>query len=733
MKYDHVISLINDMASNFMVLDEQEIDVPTTGKFLNQMELIVGEAESQKVECLKRVAWGVTILLEKMVLNVVDQEEGCRLFEKGITRMQEISNSFKNMGSYEEDIEDYMKSIVELTGTAMKTEEIPGDASEPEEVPSEQSTQTEDKFEVQDESLLRDFITEGLEYIGEIEVNILNLEQSPEDKEYINAVFRPFHSIKGVAGFLELDEIRDLAHALENLLDRVRSNELPVNSPLIDIILDGADTLKEMIGSLKEVLDGERDKPAKPDVSDLKNRIKNIDQQTDARGGVKKLGTILIEDGIIAEDELEDSLEAAKKDPSKKIGEVLIKEGKATPKQVSKALRTQTRQITDTSTIRVDVRKLDDLIDMIGELVITQAMIKQNPSVQESTDRKLVGDISQLAGITSELQRTSTSLRMVPVKQTFQRMSRLVRDLSRKAGKIISVEVVGEDTEIDRNMIEEIYNPLVHMVRNSVDHGIGTPEERIKAGKSGKGLIQLKAYHKGGNIVIEIIDDGRGLNRERILKKAEEKGLAKGSDNLSEQEIYKLLFMPGFSTAEKVTEISGRGVGMDVVKRAVEKLRGKIEVSSTEGKGSTFATFFPLTMAIIDGMIVRVGKEKYIIPATAIRQLLRPVRENYNNVVGKGEMLNVRGSLLPLVKLYETFGIKSEHENPWEALAVVVEAENRSKCLLVDEVIGKEEVVIKGLGNGLKNIKGISGGAILGDGNVALILDPESMFALSEN
>jgi two-component system chemotaxis sensor kinase CheA len=322
---------------------------------------------------------------------------------------------------------------------------------------------------------------------------------------------------------------------------------------------------------------------------------------------------------------------------------------------------------------------------------------------------------------------------MVPIKQTFQRMSRLVRDLSKKAGKIISVEMVGEDTEIDRNMIEEIYNPLVHMVRNSVDHGVGTPKERVKAGKPEKGLIQLRAYHKGGNIVIEIIDDGKGLNREKILKKAEEKGLIVSSDNLSEHEIYKLLFLPGFSTAEKVTEISGRGVGMDVVKRAVEKLRGKIEVSSVKGEGSTFATLFPLTMAIIDGMIVRVGKEKYIIPTIAIRQLARPARETYSNVAGKGEMLNVRGSLMPIVKLYEIFGIRAEYENPWEALVVVVEAEGRSKCLLVDEVIGKEEVVIKGLGDKLKDIKGVSGGAILGDGNVALILDPGSLFALSEN
>ncbi|MBN2539854.1 MAG: chemotaxis protein CheA, partial [Deltaproteobacteria bacterium] len=477
---------------------------------------------------------------------------------------------------------------------------------------------------------------------------------------------------------------------------------------------------------------GERDAPEARDFSKLKHRIDTIDQTIDSEDQVKKLGTILVEDGIITEEVLEDSLKIAEGPPLQKVGETLIKEGKATPKQVTGALRKQATQAADADTIRVEVSKLDDLIDMIGELVITQAMIRQNPVVQGSKDEKLGRHISQIASITSELQRTSTSLRMVPIKQTFQRMARLVRDLTRSARKIATVEMIGEDTEIDRNMIEEIYNPLVHMVRNSVDHGIGTPEERVKVGKPEAGLIQLKAYHKGGNIVIAITDDGNGLNKKKILNRAVEKGIVKETDTLSDNEIYKLLFLAGFSTADQVTNISGRGVGMDVVKQAVEKLRGKIEVSSVEGEGSTFASFFPLTMAIIDGMIVRVGKEKYIIPATAIRQLLRPVRGAYSNVVGKGEMLNVMNNLLPLVRLHEIFDVKPDREDPWDSLVVVVEAENRSKCFLVDEVIGKEEVVIKGLGAGLRNIKGVSGGAISGDGNIALILDPGSLFALSE-
>jgi two-component system chemotaxis sensor kinase CheA len=347
-------------------------------------------------------------------------------------------------------------------------------------------------------------------------------------------------------------------------------------------------------------------------------------------------------------------------------------------------------------------------------------------------DRKFFRDISQLSSITSELQRTSTSLRMIPIKQTFQRMSRLVRDLSRSAGKSVNVVTVGEDTEIDRNMVEEIYNPLVHLIRNAVDHGIEPPQERTKAGKGESGTIQLKAYHKGGNIIIEISDDGKGLNKEKILNKAINNGTIGSATGLSDQDIYRLILHPGLSTAETITDVSGRGVGMDVVKQAVDKLRGKIEITSHYGFGTTFVTSFPLTLAIIDGMIVRVGHEKYIVPTAAIRRLLRPNKEYYNTVIGRGEVINVMGNLLPLVRLHDLFDIEPDCRNPWEATVVVVDGENGSKCLLVDEIMGQEEVVIKGLSESLRNVKGVSGGAILGDGNIGLILDPEGLFELSE-
>jgi len=721
---------IDDMASGFLFLEKKEIDIPTAGQFLNQLEAVMGHAETLGAPEARRLAGGLSRLLEKVVLESVDAATGFGLFERGIVLLQSVADGYCNAGRYEGSIEGFMGELAAALGIPVESGAKETAEAPPGEAPPE-SPEAAGKGRVQDESLLRDFITEGLEYIGEIEVNILNLEQEPDNKDYINAIFRPFHSVKGVASFLNLDAIRTLAHDLETLLDKARNEALPVTPELIDLILDGSDTLKAMIGRLRDEIEG-REATELIDTSDLVRRIKLAEQGADQPKQPKKLGTILVEEGVINEEELQAALERSQIPPPRKLGQTLIAEGIASPKDVSRALRKQAQQVTDSNTIRVDIKKLDDLIDMVGELVITQSMIRQSETLQSLGDRKLVRDISQLASITSELQRSSTVLRMVPIKQTFQRMSRLVRDLAKNTGKLINVVTVGEDTEIDRNMVDEIYNPLVHMVRNAVDHGMEMPEERIRAGKPERGTIRLKAFHRGGNIVIEISDDGRGLNREKIREKALKNGLIGPGDALTDQEINRLILLPGFSTAEKITDISGRGVGMDVVKQAVEKLRGKMDIQSVEGKGTTFVTGFPLTMAIIDGMIVKVGGERYILPTVAIRQLIRPDRAAYNCIVGEAETINVMGRLLPLVRLHRLFDIEPVHANPWEATLVVMEGEKRSKCLLVDEILGKEEVVIKNLGESLKRIKGVSGGAILGDGNVGLILDPEGLFEMAE-
>jgi two-component system chemotaxis sensor kinase CheA len=316
------------------------------------------------------------------------------------------------------------------------------------------------------------------------------------------------------------------------------------------------------------------------------------------------------------------------------------------------------------------------------------------------------------------------SLRMIPIKPIFQKMERLARDLAREMDKKVHFQTSGEDTELDRTVVEEIGDPLVHMVRNALDHGLDTTAQRIASGKPETGTVHLCAYHRGSNIVIELSDDGRGIDPERILRKAIEKGVVTPGTVLSKEETLALIFAPGFSTAEKVTAVSGRGVGMDVVRRNIEKLRGKIEIESEVGKGSTFRIKLPLTMAIIDGLVVRVGADRFILPSTSVQMALRPARENLVTVHGTGEVLDFRGRILPLHRLHRRFGIPGAVEQPWEAIVVIVEHSGKTSALLVDEMISKQEVVIKSLGSYLQGLPGVAGGAILGDGNIALILDP---------
>jgi len=734
MDYSNLLKLLNDLAQEYLFKDSREIDIPLAGKLLNQLELIADEAKKQQVSLMKSCTVGLSQILEKTILDQIDDKDSAaKVFEDGIHMMQEIADSFSNTGRYDGNIQEFLTKAGSVAGlTAPIVTDEPA-AEKIMDVTSDTSSESVETFEIQDEALTRDFITEGLEYIEEIEVNILNLENEPENKDYINAIFRPFHSIKGVASFLNLERIRSLAHNLESLLDKTRNGEISVTPSLIDVILDGADALKTLIGQLRDVLEGKAiSKSPALDIPALEARIHRLEQGLEMEAGTKKIGEILVDEGIISQEKLEKTLKAKGDSPEKKIGQALIEEGVVKPKQISQALRKQVEQVTDLTTIRVDTTKLDDLIDMVGELVITQSMISQDIKEMANADKRLTRDLSQFFRITSSLQRVSTSLRMIPIKQTFQRLTRLVRDLAKTTGKNVSVDLVGEDTEIDRNMVDEIYNPLVHMIRNSVDHGLEMPAERVKAGKPERGLITLKAYHRGGNIVIEIADDGKGLDKQKILSKAIKSGLISSEENLTDQEIYKMIFMPGLSTAAKVTDVSGRGVGMDVVKRAVEKMRGKIEIESAIGEGTTFITRFPLTLAIIDGMIVKVGSESYILPTTSIRQALRPTRESYTSVVGKGEMINAMGQLMPLIRMYELFDIDPEHKNPWDAIVVVVDSESGSRCLMVDKIVSKAEVVVKSLGEGLKNIKGLAGGAILGDGRIGLIIDTEGLFELAE-
>ncbi len=380
-------------------------------------------------------------------------------------------------------------------------------------------------------------------------------------------------------------------------------------------------------------------------------------------------------------------------------------------------------------TVRVNTEKLDSLMDVVGELVIVQSQLLETARAHADNGSPLQRNVAQLSRITKELQHTAMSMRMIPIKPTFQKMERLARDLARDFGKKVHFATGGEDTELDRTVVEEIGDPLVHMVRNALDHGLESTADRVARGKPEMGTLLLKAYHQGSNIVIELQDDGRGIDPDRIYQKAVEKGVVAAGTVLSREDINALIFAPGFSTAAKVTAVSGRGVGLDVVKRNIDKLHGKIEITSEVGLGSTFKIKLPLTMAIIDGLVVRVGGDRFILPSTSVQMALRPAREAISTIHGQGEVLDLRGRLVPVHRLHRRFGIPADAENPWEGIAVIVEHSGKISALLVDELISKQEVVIKSLGAFMQNLPGVAGGAILGDGSIALILDPGTLLA----
>ena len=377
--------------------------------------------------------------------------------------------------------------------------------------------------------------------------------------------------------------------------------------------------------------------------------------------------------------------------------------------------------------------KVDSLINMVGELVITQSMLSQMGD-EFSMDKleDLREGLAQLERNTRELQESVMRIRMLPISFSFQRFPRLVHDLSQKMDKKIELKMTGEQTELDKTVMEKIGDPLVHLVRNSLDHGIESPEVRVAAGKSEVGTINLNAYHQGGFIIIEIIDDGAGLPKDKLLAKAIEKGLVSPNDNLPDEKIYDLIFHPGFSTADQVTDVSGRGVGMDVVRKNIKELGGNVDVTTEQGKGTKFTIRLPLTLAILDGQLIRVGSETYIIPLVSIIESLEIQTENVNSIAGTTEVYKMRDEYIPLVRLYEVFDVQPETTRLQDCLLVVVEGDGGKAGILVDDLLSQQQVVIKSLETNYKRLEGISGATILGDGTVALILDVFGLLSLAK-
>ena len=642
--------------------------------------------------------------------------------------------------------------------------------------------------------LLEDFLVEAFEMIEEMDQDLIELENNPDDLELLNKIFRVAHTIKGSGSFMNFDKLTHLTHHMEAVLDKARKGELSITPEIMDVILESVDAMKAILEYIRDhgndsspdvviepivkKLDaivngtfsaGDSDQSEEPKEEEGKINLDeisldNIDDIDVSELSPEELDAVLeklVEDintppedaeqteetkeekaQTESKEEKEAQKEEAKEEPKpavkKETAPAAKPESSPTKAEAKKELKKQMVSAKE-QTIRVDVKRLDQLMNLIGELVLAKnRLIKIYNDVEERYEgEKFLEELNQVVSsisiVTTDLQIAVMKTRMLPIGKVFNKFPRLVRDLSRELGKKVKLIIEGEDTELDKSIIEEIGDPLVHMIRNAVDHGVEPPEERVKKGKPEEGTIWLKAYNEGNMIVIEIKDDGKGMDAEILKKKAIEKGIItpQEAENMSDKEAFMLIFKPGFSTAEKVTNVSGRGVGMDVVKTNIEKLNGIIEIDSVPGKGTTIKLKIPLTLAIIQALLVASQEDLFAVPLSNVIETVRIVEEDIYTIEGKS-VLKLRDEVLPLVNMADIFEIEKILE-PEKYLYVVILGLGATKIgLIVDRFIGQEEIVIKSLGEFLKGLPGIAGATIRGDGRVTLIVDVASLMKLAK-
>jgi len=582
-----------------------------------------------------------------------------------------------------------------------------------------------------DPGLLQDFIVESEELLQGMDQDMVALESAPGDQDLLNRIFRALHTIKGTAGFLALEPFVRLSHAAEDVLNALRRGEYRLNRRMMDAMLSARDQLGAMLADLR---DGEQHAYS---LDDLLHELENVLHSDPPR----QLGEILVDQKVIPPEALQSALEEQASQASpKRLGEILVERGMASPAQVGNALLRQRKASeprTDISTMRVDVRKLDELINLVGELVLERnRMVRLSRDLAAGTvassdfEAALGLSTARLSFVTDELQIAGLKTRMVPMESVFRRFPRLVRDQARFLGKDVQLVVEGQETEIDKTMVELIADPLVHLVRNSLDHGVEPPDVRERAGKPRQGTIRLEAFQKGDQIVIGISDDGAGLDPERILAKAVEKNLVSQERGrlLSKREIFDFIFVPGFSTAAKVNDLSGRGVGMDVVRSNLRKLNGVVELDSEVRQGTTVRLRLPLTLAILPVLLVEAGSETYALPLRAVLETVRVDDCQVHHVEGN-QVLHLRGEALPLLQLGALFATPGTTSQNTQKKVVILGVGRQRVALLVDTLIGQESTVIKPLGSLLQGNAQLTGATISGDGRVRLVLDPAGLVA----
>ena len=611
-------------------------------------------------------------------------EEVMDVLLAGSDRLKELLEKIREEKTDEGiDVEDLVTSVQNIL-------EMPEEAVE--EAPSEVSVEDSGPVEV-DPELFKDFLIETQELLEGLEEHLVELEAKPDDPELLNEIFRAFHTIKGTSGFLGFSRTSELTHRAEEVLDRLRKGQMSVNQDVMDALLAVLDIMKGLLEDIKE----------------------SQAEKADIGPAMAMLEALLKGEATPVEV------------PGKAPETVQQVEAKAVARAMGRAAET----------IRVDVRRLDQLMNLVGELVLSRNRLLQlNGEIGTMHKGERIAEeldlaTSQLDLLTSELQEMVMKTRMVPVGRVFNKFPRLVRDLCRASGKEVRLVVEGEETEVDKTVIEEIGDPLVHLIRNAVDHGIEVPEERERLGKPREGLVRLYAAQEGDRIVIGVEDDGRGMDAEKIKRKAIEKGLLSPdeADRMDDRAAWNLVFLPGFSTADRVTDVSGRGVGMDVVRTNINKLNGSISIDSTPGKGTKVEIRLPLTLAIIQGLVVRVGRELYVVPLSSVVETVR-VEPGDVYTIQQREVMRLRDVVLPLVRLDRLFQVPGDGKGDREYV-VVIGTDDRRVGLVVDDLVGQEEVVIKSLGNLLHDTPAIAGATIRGDGRVCLITDVNEMIALA--
>lgn len=574
--------------------------------------------------------------------------------------------------------------------------------------------------------MVEKFVAESSDLLDVAEKALLDLEGRQDPEGLIDEAFRAIHTIKGNAGFFWYGYIEKLCMDVESILDVMRKDRQAVRNTVISSLLSAVDQIRT---GLIRIQKGEL-KPG--EYSEVDYGAYN-DERLES-GEAKPLGELLVEMGLASRE----AVEAALDKQGMRIGELLVQEGVTDEAGIEKALKQQGKKLESAAEtasnysfkrkdIRVDTVRLDQLFDLMGELITAEAMVLHNPEIETLDLPEFQKASAYLSKITREMQEITMSIRMIPLEGLFNKMRRLVRDLSRKFGKEVNLHISGEETEMDRNVMEEISDPLVHIIRNAIDHGIEDAERRSAAKKPQAGNIFLDAKYEGNEIWISIQDDGGGLNRDRILEKSRERGLVEAEAQLNDQEIYQLIFEPGFSTAQQVSEISGRGVGMDVVKRNLEKLRGKIDIRSDQGMGTEFILRIPLTLAIIDAVTARVGGMLYSIPVNDVTSFQKADASQITATDRRREVLKLREQLIPIVKLADYFDIDGGCRKSDDGILVVSQSARRSISLLVDEIIGYRQIVVKALPEYMGNMRSISGCSVMGDGEVSLILDLTSI------